>query len=113
MVESVLNISGKARKIAWKLFSTLACHSTGSCLFRLSKVITIDKSFLPLELHNQPEKKKDVLENECVFKYTEKDNCIVTSNNIISCYFFGIFSPKTAWGKPPTFKVAMKKIHLK
>lgn len=104
MVESVLNILGKARKIAWKLFSTLACHSTGSCLFRLSKVITIDKSFLPLELHNQPEKKKDVLENECVFKYTEKDNCIVTSNNIISCYFLGYFHQKLRGENPPHLK---------
>lgn len=85
MIESVLSLSDEARKTAWKLFSILACHSTGSCLFRLLGIITMGKSFLPVELHNQPAKQKYILGSKCVFKYTEKDNCIGTSNNIISC----------------------------
>lgn len=104
MIESVLSLLGEARKMAWKSFSILVYHSTGSCLFRLSGIITIGKLFLSLELNSQPAKQENVLENKCVFKHTEKDNCVVPPNSIISCYLIGIFLPKTGWEKNPYFK---------
>lgn len=96
LTESVLNLLDKARKIAWKSFSMLVCHTTGSCLFRLPGIITIDKSFLPLKIQNQPTKKM-YWKKKSTFKYTENDNYKVY--NIIPCYLTGIFSPKTGGGE--------------
>jgi len=72
VIESGLNLVGKARRMAWNSFSMLVCLTTRSWLFGLPGITTTDESFLPLKIKNQPAKQKDVLGKKKYFQMYRK-----------------------------------------